>query len=210
MQVLIGDQIGQNNMHSVHLETHHFARADSAEPPKGPTWIHFVALHFSPLMVGQLPCRLVLSVSPFGVRLQGSTRVGVLRIELPGVSAGTNLIHGVLKLLWRGCCLHLSPDKGAAGGALLLKQGGSCEVQVPCRKGAPVEQQRVAAAGLHGRSRARALGPARAAHPVLRQREYRLAALLRRRPAHTTAMSGRPLLSHKPWMLTERAVLVVG
>ena len=95
MQALIGDQIGQNRMQSVHQETHHFARADSAEPPKGPTWIHFVALHFSPLMVGQLPCRLVLSVSPFGVRLQGSTRVGVLRIEVPDVSAGTNLIHGV-------------------------------------------------------------------------------------------------------------------
>lgn len=49
--------------------THHFALAASADPPNGPTWIHFVALHFSPLVVGQLPCRLVLSVSPFGVKL---------------------------------------------------------------------------------------------------------------------------------------------
>ena len=45
------------------------ALAGSEDPPNGPTWIHFVALHFSPLRVGQLPCRLVLSVSPFGVKL---------------------------------------------------------------------------------------------------------------------------------------------
>jgi hypothetical protein len=32
---------------------------------------HFVADHFSPLVVGQLPCRECLSSTPSGVRLRG-------------------------------------------------------------------------------------------------------------------------------------------
>jgi len=48
---------------------HHFALASCTLPPKVPTWIHFVALHFSPLVTGQLPCRLLSSSSPLGRRL---------------------------------------------------------------------------------------------------------------------------------------------
>ena len=48
---------------------HHLAFWAAADSPKGPTWIHLVADHFSPLVVGQLPCRLWSSVCPSGVKL---------------------------------------------------------------------------------------------------------------------------------------------
>ena len=35
---------------------HHFAFEASTLPPKVDTWIHLVALHFSPFVVGQEPC----------------------------------------------------------------------------------------------------------------------------------------------------------
>lgn len=57
------------------------ALAASEDPPNGPTWIHFVALHFSPLVVGQLPCRLVLSVSPFGVKLRTRPHLSCMTID---------------------------------------------------------------------------------------------------------------------------------
>ena len=41
----------------------------SADWPKGPTCIHLVADHFSPFVVGQLPCKLEASVSPSGFSL---------------------------------------------------------------------------------------------------------------------------------------------
>jgi hypothetical protein len=208
MQALIGDLSGQSRMQSAHQETHHFARADSAEPPKGPTWIHLVALHFSPLMVGQLPCRLVLSVSPFGVRLQGSTSIGILSTSLPGISAGTNLNPWCSEMILRGFCLHLSPLKGAAGGALLSKRDGSCEVQMSgkrtCRTAA---RHRGGASRLLLRVRTRTtLGRSPGSAP---------AGTLSRRPPpalscahHRHVRTAR--LSHKPWMLTVTAVLVVG
>ena len=48
---------------------HHLAFWAAADKPKGPTCIHLVADHFSPLVVGQLPCRLWSSVCPSGVKL---------------------------------------------------------------------------------------------------------------------------------------------
>ena len=38
---------------------HHLAFDASTLPPKVLTWIHLVALHFSPFVVGQLPCKLL-------------------------------------------------------------------------------------------------------------------------------------------------------
>lgn len=62
-----------------------------------------------------------------------------------------------------------------------------------CSAGAPVEEEGVSPAGLHGRAALCALGPLRPAHPDRREREHRLAALLRRRPA----LSDAPIKMHE-------------
>lgn len=50
--------------------TYHLAFCMFEDRPKFCTWIHFVADHFSPFVVGQLPWRLVGSVVPSGCRLK--------------------------------------------------------------------------------------------------------------------------------------------
>ena len=61
--------------HSLHLsspsmQSPHLAFWAAALSPNGPTCIHLVADHFSPLVVAQLPCKLLGSTSPSGFRLQ--------------------------------------------------------------------------------------------------------------------------------------------
>ncbi len=95
---------------------HHFALASCTLPPKVPTWIHFVALHFSPLVTGQLPCRLLSSSS---VGPQAAARSA--RSELaPGKAAAAK--RNIVVRCW--LCWHRKTMR--TGGRSGLTSGPAC------------------------------------------------------------------------------------
>ena len=76
------------------MASYHLALCRWEESPKPCTWIHFVADHFSPLVVGQLPCRLEGSVVPSGCKLhtkQAAEHAGAKAV-LPDVKTKPRLM----------------------------------------------------------------------------------------------------------------------